>query len=149
MNAHIFGFCSHTAHVRSQCTMHTHICTMHIRNGSHHFIVISIHFIYLFFPVFILKYELIDTFHTSIFSHSFSSLSLSHTLTLYRSPTLRMCVSRPVYDQQELVIILKSIPSGGKSFQFGGKNETIHTHTHTRKCTHHKQLKNSRQSAKW
>lgn len=137
MNAHIFGFCSHSTHVRSQCT---------IRNGSHHFIVISIHFIYLFFPIFILKYELFDTFHTSIFSHSFSSLSLSLTHTLIRSPTLCMYVFRPVYDQQELVIILKSISSVGKSVQFGGENETIHTHT--RKCTHDKQLKNSRQSAK-
>lgn len=99
-------------------------------------------FIYLFFSVFFLKYELIDTFHIQ-YTFIFFSVSFS----LY----LSVCVSHPIYayDQQELVIILKTISPGWKSVHFGEreKNETNQIKSN-RARTHSEHVKNSRQSAK-
>lgn len=126
-----FGF------VHIQRTMHNaHTNTQWI--SSHHR---YLHSCYLFiFLCFRFKYELIDTFHASIFSHLFSSVCF-FSFDLIHSFTLSMCVSHPTYDEQELVIILKSISPGGKSVHFGGwkkkrktkQNESnrAHTHTHT------------------
>lgn len=126
-----FGF------VHIQRTMHNaHTNTQWI--SSHHR---YLHSCYLFiFLCFRFKYELIDTFHASIFSHLFSSVCF-FSFDLIHSFTLSMCVSHPTYDEQELVIIFKINFTGReissfwrmkkKSARRNKTNRIEHTHTLT------------------
>lgn len=124
---------------------------MHIRNDSHHIIVISIQFIYLFGSVFfcLKKNELIDTFHIKCMEYILTfifilSISVSLSLSVFASAIHK---SSKASDNFEINFTSREISSLWQRRNKQTKNNNIWTElnsTELKARTQREHVKNSR-----